>query len=481
MTALLRRALRPTLRLRVAVASTAGMAVILTMLSLFVYGRLHAELARALDSGLQARASAIASGLAQGRTALSDSPDAPAATITQVLTPGGRVLAQAGPAAPHLSARILGGLSAPRFIDIPARGRLPALRLYVLPTDEDGHLFVVTGTTLSSLNQTLSRLGLLLLVGGPTALVLAGLVSWIMAGAALGPVEHMRREAAAISDSAPSRRLPVPNTDDEIARLGQTLNVLLDRLQAGLDRERRLLDNASHELRTPLGTLKAELDLALSRARTPDELQAALQSASEETNRLSRLAQDMLVLSRARDGGLRIHRVGTALDELIERVCARHGARAAQIGARIECHMPGTQGSVDPMRLGQALDNLLDNAIRYSGRGGPIVVDAAVAADALVISVENSGPGFPPEILPRAFEPFVSGRLPVRPGSDLATGVAPEQPGAGLGLAIVQAVAQAHGGTASAENLPGGARVIMTLPLSQAGPNGFHRAFISGR
>jgi signal transduction histidine kinase len=481
MMAPLRRILRPPLRLRVAFASTAIMAVILMALSLFVYGRLHTELARALDSGLEARASAIASSVAQGRTALSDGPDAPLATVTQILTPGGRVLAQAGSRVPHLSARFLGGLSAPAFMDIPARGRVPALRLYVRPADEGSHLFVVAGTTISSLNQTLSRLGLLLLVGDPAALALAGLVSWIMAGAALAPVEQMRREAAAISDSDPSRRLPVPHTGDEIARLGQTLNVLLDRLQAALDRERRLLDNASHELRNPLSTLKAELDLALSRTRTADELQAALQSASEETNRLSRLAQDVLVLSRARDGGLRIYRVGTALAELTERACTRHRPRAAQAGARIEHRAAATQVAVDSMRLRQALDNLLDNAIRYSGRAGLIVVEAAAAAETVVISVENSGPGFPAEILPRAFEPFVSGHHPAPPGGDLAAGATPEQPGAGLGLAIVQAVAEAHGGSAIAENLPGGARVTMTLPLSRVGPNVFHGDFISGR
>src|SRR5262249_37450708 len=161
-------------------------------------------------------------------------------------------------------------------------------------------------------------------------------------------------------------RLPLPGSSDEVARLGQTLNSLLDRLQAALDRERRLLDDASHELRTPLSTLKAEIDLALSRARSPSELKAALRSASEETTRLSRLAQDLLVLSRARAGGLAIHRVSTDLRDMLERVCARHRPRADQAGCRIEWQAPPVTIAADPMRLTQALDNLLDNAIRYS-------------------------------------------------------------------------------------------------------------------
>src|SRR5262245_28638155 len=159
-------------------------------------------------------------------------------------------------------------------------------------------------------------------------------------------------------------------------------------------RERRLLDDASHELRTPLSALKAELDLALSRPRSASELEAALQSASEETNRLSRLAQDVLVLSRARDGGLPIHRVNIDLADLIERACARYRPRAEQAGCWIDCHAQPTTIEADPMRLTQALDNLLDNAIRYSGSGGAIRVTADARDDAVAITIENPGPGF---------------------------------------------------------------------------------------
>ncbi len=265
----------------------------------------------------------------------------------------------------------------------------------------------------------------------------------------------MRQEAAAISASEPGRRLPVPGANDEVARLGRTLNSLLDRLQGAVDREQRLLDDASHELRTPLSILKAELDLTLSRARPPEELEAALQSASEETDRLARLAEDLLVLSRARAAGLRIHRMTTCLPELLDRACASHRARASEHGVRIECRAPAVEIQVDPMRLRQALDNLLDNAIRHGPEaGGLIRLEATVSGEVATVTMENAGPGFDDELLPRAFEPFVRG------GGDVE-----RHPGAGLGLAIVRAVAQAHGGTATAENVPGGARLTMTLAL----------------
>ena len=204
-----------------------------------------------------------------------------------------------------------------------------------------------------------------------------------------------------------------------------------------------------------LSILKAELDLTLSRARQPEELQAALQSASEETDRLARLAEDLLVLSRARAAGLRIHRVTTCLPELFDRACAGHRARASEHGARIECRAPAAEIPVDPMRLRQALDNMLDNAIRHGPEaGGLIQVEAAVSGQVAMVTMENAGPGFDDALLARAFEPFVRGSRDVT-----------SQSGAGLGLAIVRAVAQAHGGTATAENVPGGARLTMTLAL----------------
>ena len=473
---------RPPLRLRITLAATVSLAAILVTLSLFLYGRLRVELARALDSGLQARAAAVASGL--GPTVslsqvIADGPDVRLASVTQIMTPAGRVLAAQG-APLRLPPAMLAGRHGPHFSAVT--GPAGPLRLYILPVNEGRPLVVVVTSTLTSMNQTLGSLRLLLLLGDPAALALASVVAYLVTGAALRPMERMRREAAAISVTDLTIRLQVPGTHDEVARLGETFNSLLDRLQAAIDHERRLLDDASHELRTPLSALKAELDLALSRQRSAQELHQALLSASEETNRLSRLAQDLLVLSRSRDDGLAIHRVSTALGPLLERACARHRPRAAQAGYRIFCEAPDAEVAVDPMRLTQAVDNMLDNAVRYAAGDGIINVRAVVADHAVTITATNPGPGFPAQIIDRAFDPFVSGSqvrvAECEPGNAAEPGAGrpaatTNQPGAGLGLAIVQAVARAHGGFAAACNIPGGASVTLTLARAPASLAGF--------
>jgi two-component system OmpR family sensor kinase len=436
------------------------MAAILVTLSLFVYGRLHAELLRALDSGLEARASAIAGGLGQaGPTGqlVADAPDAPVGGGTQIVTPAGAVLTRSGAAIPRIQPAFLQNLHRPSFTELRTSDGAAQVRMYALPVNEGQPVVVVVASTLTSINQTMARLRLLLLAGDPAALALAGLVAFLVTGAALRPVERMRREAATISVTDLAMRLPVPATNDEVARLGDTLNSLLDRLQAALDHERRLLDDASHELRTPLSALKAELDLALSRERSAAELHGALRSASEETNRLTRLAQDLLVLSRSRDDGLPIHRVSTPLRELLERSCARYRPKAALAGGQIECRAPDVIVPADSMRLSQALDNLLDNAVRYSSCGGTIRLCAQASASTVTITVTNPGPGFPAHVADRAFEPFVSA------AHSAEVGERPDRHGAGLGLAIVRAVARAHGGDASARSVTGGACVTMTL------------------
>ncbi|MDR0342427.1 MAG: HAMP domain-containing histidine kinase [Nocardiopsaceae bacterium] len=445
------------LRVRVAFASAAGAAVILAALSFFVYARLQGELVRAVDGGLRASAEAVASEIGRSGLRGLDLPDSGPGGVAQVLTGAGQPEISRGPQVLGLSPPAVRAIHERRFLTVPAaRGRAP-LRVFVMPNPEGRRLFVVTGSSLAGVSRTLASLRLLLETAGPAALALACLASWLLAGAALRPVERMRREAATISVSEPARRLPVPGANDEVARLGRTLNSLLDRLQAAIDREQRLLDDASHELRTPLSILKAELDLALSRAREPEELEAALRSASEETDRLAGLAEDLLVLSRARASGLRIHRMSTPLRDLLGRACDGHRARAQARGATIECIAPAVTVPVDPMRLRQALDNLLDNAIRYGrGPGGLIRVEAAVSAQAATIMVENEGAGFDADLLPSAFEEFIRG------------GDAASHPGAGLGLAIVRAVTRAHGGNAAAENVPGGARVAITLALDSA-------------
>jgi signal transduction histidine kinase len=264
----------------------------------------------------------------------------------------------------------------------------------------------------------------------------------------------MRREADAISMSEPERRLPVPGTNDELARLGATLNSMLDRLQTAFERERRFVDDASHELRTPLSVLKLELEMALARDRTPEELVAALRNAAGETDRLVRLAEDLLVLARADRGRLPLHREDVDLAELLTRTGAAYRARAEAAGVRMEIAAAPSRASVDPARVRQAVENLLDNALRNTPAGGAVRVQSDVRNGVVTLWVEDTGPGFGADVIAEAFEPF-AGSADGRDGRETP----------GLGLAIVRAIAQAHGGTVSAEDRPdGGARLTLTLP-----------------
>jgi two-component system OmpR family sensor kinase len=316
---------------------------------------------------------------------------------------------------------------------------------------------LVVGASLDDQIEALARLRTLLFVGGPLAVILIAGIGWLVAGVALRPVERMREEAAAISASELDRRLPVPRTGDELARLGGTLNEMLARLEQALERERRFVDDASHELRTPLANLRAELELALRRPRSMEDLERVVRSAAEETENLSRLAEDLLVLARADRGRLPVRRERIDLAELVGSVIDGFRPRAAEKGVGIESRIPdGETVDLDPLRMRQALGNLLDNALRHTARGGRIAVEAARANGQLALEVSDSGPGFAPELIPRAFEPFArSDPSRTRPDG-----------GVGLGLAIVRVVAEAHGGVAEAANRSGGgAAVTLRIPI----------------
>jgi heavy metal sensor kinase len=347
-------------------------------------------------------------------------------------------------------------LVGPRFLeqDVPTAEEPAPVRFLAVPAS-DGRVLLV-GASLDEQREALARLGILLAVGGPLALVLATGVGWVVAGAALRPVERMRAEAAAISSSEPGRRLPLSGTGDEVARLGETLNAMLERLEHALQRERRFVDEASHELRTPLANLRTELDLALRRARSAEELEAALRSAAEETERLARLAEDLLVLARADRGRVPVRREPVDLTSLLGGAIEAFAGRATEGGVSIEAHVPeGLRASLDPLRIRQAVGNLLDNALRHTPPGGKVTVEAARANGFLSLEVRDSGQGFPRSFLPSAFEPFA------RPDASRSR----TDGGTGLGLAIVRAVAQAHGGAAEVRNRPqGGASVTLRIP-----------------
>jgi signal transduction histidine kinase len=312
---------------------------------------------------------------------------------------------------------------------------------------------LVVGASTEARGETLEGLLTQLLVAAPIALVLASLLAYGLAAAALRPVESMRRRAAGIRPSDRGQRLPVPDTDDEIARLGATLNDLIARLESALERERRFVADASHELRTPLALLRSELELAQRRPRSREELEAALASAAEETERLSRLADDLLVLARADADGLALRPGPVRVRELAERVGSRFDRRAAESGRTVDVEAPRHLELVgDHARIEQALTNLVDNALRHGG--GTVRIVAAANNGSVELHVLDDGPGFDDAFVAQAFERFS------RADEARANG------GAGLGLAIARVIAEAHGGTSFARNRDdrSGADVWLVLP-----------------
>jgi two-component system OmpR family sensor kinase len=290
-----------------------------------------------------------------------------------------------------------------------------------------------------------------LAIGGTAFVAIAGLGAYWLARAALSPVERLRRQVAAISGRGDVSGVQVPATNDEIAALAGTMNELLARLRAALERERAFVADASHELRSPLAVLRGELELAGRPGRGPGELTAAVRLAAEEAERLSRITDDLLLLARGDSGHLDLRLAETDLRELIGRSVGLAAGRLAAAGVTCRAEVPpGTRGRVDPDRIRQAVDNLLDNALRFAPRGSVIVVAAADEGPDVRIEVSDDGPGFPEAFLPHAFERFR------RPDTGRSRGGG----GAGLGLAIVAAIAAAHGGRATAANKPGGGAVV---------------------
>jgi heavy metal sensor kinase len=449
------------IRVKLTIAFVALMAVVLAATGLFLYLRFDTALDNTLNQGLRTRASDVGaliresdSGLAQkGRDPLAERGE----RVAQIIDVRGRVV-DAAPGlsrAPVLTAQqISSALRRPLLIDHASPPGVEApLRLYAVAVSaQDQRLVVVVGSALSDRDDALGELRTLLLLGGPAALILASLVGFYVTRAALQPVEAMRRRAAAISAGEPGQRLPVPPTADEIGRLGDTLNAMLGRLESAFQRERTFVSDASHELRTPLAILKTEIELALRRGRSVEQLEAALRSAADETDRLAQLAEDLLVIARSDQGQLPIRAAVLDARELLEAVRDRYAQRAAENERRVDVIVPQPVTlMVDRLRLEQAVGNLVDNALRYGS--GPIELAARPLDGQVELSVRDHGEGLPPDFVASAFERFT------RVDSARSRG------GAGLGLALVRAIAEAHGGTASAANAEdGGAKITVVVP-----------------
>jgi signal transduction histidine kinase len=453
-------------RWRLTAAFAAVMAVVLTATGLFVYQRQATNLDQTIDRALHARAADVAALAQQSDTGLSDarSPGGRAnrAELAQLIDASGHVLDRTSglPARPLLAPTAIAAARRGATVMIDARliGDQP-VRLLAEPVHaQDQKLVIIVGQSLEERNLALRDLRGVLLVGGPIALVLASIAGYLLTGAALRPVEMMRRQAAKISATDLDQRLPAGG-NDELGRLGHTLNEMLTRIHASLERERTLVSDASHELRTPLAVLRTELELIGREHPAGPALQTAISSAIEETDRLSQLADDLLLLARADDDQLAIHPSRLVASELMNQAADRARRQANAAHKQITVDAPeGADFVADQARAAQAIDNLLTNALRHANTH--VHLSARPNGAFVALHVIDDGPGFPPDFLPRAWERFARAD-PAR-----------TEDGAGLGLAIVRTIAEAHDGQAHATNtLTGGADVWITLPIApQAAP-----------
>ena len=456
-------------RVRVTLTFTAVMAVLLTAAGLFLYGEVGRTLDDTVDRGLHARAADLSAQIQQVDSGLAQAGHSPLTergeSFAQILTPGGQVV-DSPPGLRHVQMLTPAQLAraAKHTITIdrasPLSDESDRARLLATPVRAQGRrLIVVVGSSLDTIDEAQRRLGTLLLIGGPIALLIASLAGYGAAAGALRPVEMMRRRAQEIQATRPGRRLPVPRSNDEVARLGETLNEMLERLEIALARERRFVADASHELRTPLAILKAELELALTESGDAASLREAVSSAADEADRVVQLAEDLLVIARSERGQLPIRPAALDATELLTDVTRRFALRADEHGVRLVVDVPeALELHGDRLRLEQALGNLIDNALRH-GRGTiALAALRAPAGGGVELHVLDDGDGLAEDFVDRAFDRFT------RADAGRTAG------GAGLGLAIVRAIATAHGGDAHARNRPeGGADVWMDLPPRPVG------------
>jgi two-component system OmpR family sensor kinase len=333
------------------------------------------------------------------------------------------------------------------------------LRVLTLPVVRNGQLthIIQVGMPTARVEHTLVRFveALLLLIA--PALLLAAIGGAMIARAALRPVEEIAGIARRITAEDLTRRVPQRGTRDELDHLTATLNEMLARLDAAFAQLRRFAADAAHELRTPLTILRGGLEVALRNPRSAVEYERVLRSSLEEVERLARLAEDLLLFSRAA-AGLEGARTPVDLQPLVVAV-AELGVRLAQPrGVRVHVKEAAPVTVLgDGRALRRALLNLVENAVKYTPPGGTVEIGLGREDRWAVLAVTDTGPGIDPADLARVFEPFVR----------LDTARARETGGTGLGLAIAQAIVVAHGGTIGVDSTVGaGSTFRIRLPLS---------------
>jgi heavy metal sensor kinase len=289
----------------------------------------------------------------------------------------------------------------------------------------------------------------------PAVLALACLGGYWLSSRALAPVDAITSVAKTISVQNLSRRIASPQTGDELQRMAETWNEVLDRLESAVQRIRQFTSDASHELRTPLTLIRATADLALRREREPEEYRASLRQVAAEAERMTALTEQLLTLARADTHGLEMALTVTDLNPLVNSVAQQNAALALEKGVALHTRTAAQPAiaAADATALRRVLLILVDNALKHTPAGGAVTLSSALDGDCVVLAVEDTGEGIAADALPRLFERFYRADEARSSGNEF-----------GLGLAIAQAIAEAHGTRIAVESAPGaGARFWLAL------------------
>lgn len=448
----------PGVRTRSTVAVTAAVAAVLAGSAVLLLLLLRRDLVAAADAAARQRAGDVTALLAERRLPAVIPSSSDETGVVQVLSPEGAVLASSANIAgesPLPAVRLRPGQSVVRTLhDLPvAEGDNERYRVLTLATvTPDGPRQVVVAVSLRQADAALASTGRTLATGLPAVLLVTAAVTSVGVGRALRPIERIRLGAAALSGAAPSGRVPVPQTNDEVHRLATTMNSLLARMQDASERQRRFTADASHELRSPLANLAAVLEVA-SAADDPQQWRDSASELRRELGRMSHLVDDLLLLSQV-DSAAPQRTVEVDLDDLVH----AEAQRLRQLGTVQVAvpPLPALRVAGDPHRLARAIRNLGDNAARHARER----VTLSLRRDRrdAVVQIADDGAGVPEAERERVFERFT--RLDDARARD--TG------GSGLGLAISREIAQAHHGQLRmlAGEAPG-ATFELRLPLAQ--------------
>lgn len=443
---------RLSVRWRITLVAAGLFAIALGIASFVLVRTVRANIVDGIRRTDERQLQAIAQQVSNGIPDEVDLPQAPprGRPLYRVITPDGAyVLLSDGTFVPTGGPSTLGGRPSALQAEIDATRRARDLETRETVESAVGRVTLVAQRSLAEVDETIDTITDTLLVLFPALVVLVGLLAWFMAGRALRPVEAIRAEAASITHTTIHRRVPVPATHDEVARLASTMNEMLDRLEDAATRQRRFVSDASHELRSPVASIRTQLEVALRRPDRDDWPSIARRVLHEDA-RLEQAVAELVDLARLDEGASAGELVEVDLDEVVFEECGRD--------LRVPVDTTGVSGGRVLGRrdsLARVVGNLLDNACRHAT--SRVTITLRATDDVVELAVSDDGPGIAPEDRARVFERFTR----------LDEGRARDAGGMGLGLAVVKSAVERHGGTVTVEDAePHGARFVVRIPAA---------------